>query len=269
MNARSRAGRKRPPGASRSPARAAARRRRPGVFSRIRPFWILVVVAAGLAAWGAVALARAPWFRPVAVRMQVPLGSPVSAAQVRAAAAIPRDANMWLLSAAAIRRRVEAIPYVDRAEVRRTQFPKPVMDVAITVRRPSGCVRAGAREVTIDATARVLQDGCALPTVPRLDAGGATLPLPGRIIDDPDIGRLLADQKTLADAGLSLRSLGRDRWGGLDAVDTSGVTLRFGSDADLAKKAALVGPVRAGIGSKRPVRAIDLRAPGTPIVEFR
>jgi cell division septal protein FtsQ len=252
-------------------ARTAARRRRrrPSVLARVRPFWILLIVLGALAAWGLVALARAPWFRPAIVRVEVPLASPVSAAQVRAAAAIPRDANIWLLNAGAMRRRIQAIPYVDRATVRRTQIPKATIELAISVRRPSGCVRAGAREVTIDETARVLQDGCALPTVARIDAGGGTLPVPGATIADPDVGRLLADQNVLAAANLAVRSLSRDRWGGLNAVDLTGVILRFGSDADLAKKAALVGPVRAGIGSKRPVRAIDLRAPGTPIVEFR
>ena len=43
----------------------------------------------------------------------------------------------------------------------------------------------------------------------------------------------------------------------------------FGSDDDLAQKAALIGPVRAGVGSSRIIRAIDLRSPGTPIVDFR
>jgi hypothetical protein len=47
------------------------------------------------------------------------------------------------------------------------------------------------------------------------------------------------------------------------------VTLRFGDDADLKKKVELVQPVRSGIGTRRVVRAIDLRAPGTPIVEYR
>ncbi len=81
--------------------------------------------------------------------------------------------------------------------------------------------------------------------------------------------RLLADAKLLADADLAVRSLGRDRWGGLQAVDVTGVTLRFGDDADLARKAALVGPVRSTIGTKRRLRAIDLRAPATPVVQFR
>jgi hypothetical protein len=123
--------------------------------------------------------------------------------------------------------------------------------------------------VTIDATARVLQTGCALAAAARIDAGAATVPAPGGTIADPDLSRLLADANILAAADLGIRTLGRDHWGGLEAVDVSGIRLRFGSDDDLAKKAALVAPVRAGVGPSRLIRSIDLRAPGTPIVVFR
>jgi hypothetical protein len=123
--------------------------------------------------------------------------------------------------------------------------------------------------VTIDATSRVLQNGCVLEGTAWIDAGKGKLPLPGIRIADPQVARLLDDAKTLADGNLAVRTLGRDRWGGLQAVDITGLILRFGDDGDLAKKVALVAPVRAGIGRKRPLRAIDLRAPGTPVVEFR
>jgi hypothetical protein len=245
------------------------RRRKPSLAARVKPFWILVLVLLVLIGWGGVWLARSPWFRVARVGIDVPLASPVSREQVRAAAAIAPDANLWLLNAGAIRRRVEAIPYVERASVHRGQFPQPFVELSIRVRRPTACVRAGVRDVTIDAASRVLQSGCVASTVSRIDAGAATVPQPGGTIDDPDVSRLLADARTLADANLTVRSLGRDRFGGLEAVDVTGVVLKFGDDADLAKKAALVEPVRAGVGTKRPVRAIDLRSPGTPTVEFR
>ena len=248
--------------------RSLPRRRKPSLAARVKPFWILVVVLVVLIGWGGVWLAGSPWFRVTRIGVDVPLESPVSRTQVRAAAAIAPDANVWLLSGSAIRRRIEAIPYVDRASLHRGQFPQPFVELSITVRRPTVCVR-GAREVTIDAASRVLQTGCAAPTVARIDAGPAALPSPGGTIADPDVGRLLADARTLADANLTIRSLRRDRFGGLEAVDVTGVVLRFGDDADLNKKASLVAPVRAGIGTKRPIRAIDLRSPGTPTVEFR
>jgi hypothetical protein len=255
-------------GASARP-RALPKRRKTSLAARVMPYWILLVALVAALAWGATWLARSPWFTVTRVGVDVPLGSPVSQGQVRTAAAIGRDANVWLLNTRAIARRIEAIPYVDRASVRRGQFPQPFVELAVTVRRPTACLRATGGEVTIDGSSRVLQTGCAVPAPARIDVGGAKMPAPGGTVRDPDIARLLADAQVLAGASLTVRSLRRDRWGGLEAVDPAGVTLRFGEDGDLAKKAALVGPVRAGIGTRRPLKAIDLRSPGTPIVEFR
>jgi hypothetical protein len=255
--------------AARPRPRAVARRRKPSVAARVRPFWILAVLVLLALVAGGVWLVNAPAFRVAHVGIDVPIGSPVSAQDVRTAAAIAPDANVWLLRPGAIARRIEAIPYVDRASVHRGQFPAPFVEIAVTMRRGAYCVRSGEREVTLDASARVLQNGCAGATLPRLAPGTATFPPLGATVVDPAIARLLADATTLADAGLSMRALGWDRWGGLEGTDASGVQLLLGEDDDLAAKAALVGPVRAGAGSKRALRTIDLRAPRTPTVEFR
>ena len=250
-------------------ARAAApRRRKASLAARIKPFWIFLIVLVGLIGWGGAWLAQSPWFRVTRVSVDVPLASPVSAGAVRAAAGISRDTNVWLIDTRGAARRIEAIPYVDAAAIHRGQFPKPFVDLAITVRRPSACVRGGGRDVAIDRTARVLQAGCPSPALPRIDAGAASVPAPGGTIADPEVGKLLADAKALTDANLAVRRVGRDRWGGVEAVDVTGVLIEFGTDDDLVKKAALVEPVRRSV-AKRRVRAIDLRAPGTPIVEFR
>jgi hypothetical protein len=249
--------------------RSVPRRRKPSLAARLRPFWIVAAFVLALAVWGGYALANAAWFALAHLGIDVPIDGPVTVAQVRAAAAIPPKANVWLLHAGAIARRIEAIPYVDRASVHRGQFPKPFVEIGVTVRRPSACVSAAGRSVTIDAAARVLQNGCALRSVAQIEAGPAPLPAPGATIVDRDIGRLLDDAKILAGANLGLRALRRDRWGELEAVDRTGMTIRFGDDVDLAKKAALVAPVRAGMGTKRRIVAIDLRAPSTPTVEYR
>jgi hypothetical protein len=255
---------------TRSGARGLPRRRKLSLVARVRPFWILLLIVAALLVSAGVWLVHAPSFRITRITIEVPVALPVSRDQVSAAAAIPPDANLWLLDPGAIARRVEAIPYVDRAAIRRVQFPHPALAIAIGVRRPSACVRAGGGDVTIDATARVVQTGCAAAVLPWIDAGdAAAVPAPGGRIVDAGIAGLLADARILADAELAIRRLSRDRWGGLDAVDVTGVTLEFGDDGDLGRKAALVQPVRNGIGTKRPIRAIDLRAPGTPTVEFR
>lgn len=249
-------------------SRTAPRRRKASLAARIKPFWIFAIVLVGLIGWGGAWLAQSSSFRVTRIGVDVPLASPVSAGAVRAAAGISRETNVWLIDTRGAARRIEAIPYVDRASIHRGQFPKPFVELAVTVRRPSACVRGGGRDVSIDATARVLQAGCATAALPRIDAGTAVVPAPGGTVADPEVARLLADAKTLDGANLAVRRLARDRFGGLTAVDVTGVLIQFGADDDLAKKAALVEPVRKGV-SNRTIRAIDLRAPGTPIVEFR
>ncbi len=244
-------------------------RRKPSLAARVKPFWIFAIPLAGLAAWGAVWFVTSPTFRVARIGIDVPIASAVSRDRVRAAAGVGADANVWLLNPWAMRGRIEAIPYVDRAAVHRGQFPHPFVELAITVRRPSACVRAGELDVTIDDVSRVLQTGCVATTLPRIVAGSAKLPPPGGTIADPEVRQLLGDARVLVKANVSVRSLDRDRWGGLEAVDVTGVIVKFGDDGDLMKKAALVEPVRTAMGTKRPIRAIDLRSPGTPTVEFR
>ncbi len=186
--------------------RALQRRRKPSLAARVRPFWILAIVAVALLVWGGVWLAQSPWFRIVRVGIDVPLGSPVSRGDVRSAAAVPSGANVWLLNPRAIAHRIEAIPYVETATVHRGQFPQPFLEIGVTMRRPTGCVRAGPRKVTIDATARVLQNGCAVATAALIEAGNVVLAGPGGRIDDPAVTRLLDDAKILADASLAVRT---------------------------------------------------------------
>jgi hypothetical protein len=214
----------------------------------------------------ALAFANAPQLRVRSIDASVPSGGPVTQSAVIAAAHIDPDANLWLLNTGAIRGRLEAIPYVATAAVHRAQFPQPAVALDVTLREPANCVRAAGGTVTIDATARVLQMGCASGALPLVDIGAAPAVAPGAMFTAPDIDQLLADARAIA-AHIPVRSVGRDRFGGLEAVDSRGVILRFGSDADLPAKLALIEPIRNSVGGRR-LRAIDLRAPATPIVEF-
>jgi cell division septal protein FtsQ len=245
----------------------ARRRARTSFAMRVRTWWVLATLVAFACAGCAVAFAEAPQLRVRAVAADVPLGAPVRPADVLAAAAVPADANLWLLDTGAMRRRVAAIPYVDDVRIRRAQFPQPNLTIAVTLRRPNGCVRTGGTMVTIDANARVLQRGCATPTLPHVDGGDAAPVAPGDTLAAPDLERLLTDAKTILDR-LAVREVRRDRWGGVEAIDIDGVTLRFGADGDLAAKLALVEPIRRSVGNGRKLTAIDLRAPDTPVVEF-
>ncbi len=248
---------------------SAARRRRsrPSLALRVRTLWVLALLAAIAIAALTIAFVEAPAFRVRAVTATVPAGSPVTEADVLAAAHVPPDANLWLLDTRAMRQRIAALPYVLDARSHRTQFPQPAIAFDVTLRVPTGCVRTSTGVVTIDATARVLQTGCVSARLPSVEAGADPAPAPGEILTTPDIDRLLADAKAIG-AQVPVRLVRRDRFGGLEAVDADGVILRFGADDDLATKLALIDPIRRSTASAKKLRAIDLRAPDTPVVEF-
>jgi hypothetical protein len=243
------------------------RRSKPSLAGRVRTFWVVAAFALCAVLALGVAFVNAPQLRVRSVDASVPPGGPVTKSAAIAAARIDPDANLWLLDAGAIRRRLEAIPYVATAAVRRAQFPQPAVSLEITLRQPTGCVSSSSGTVTIDATARVLQSGCALAALPLIDIGSGPAVTPGALLTAPDIDRLLADARAIGDH-IPVRIVRRDRFGGLEAVDGHGVILKFGSDTDLLDKLALVEPIRRSAGQGRPLRAIDLRAPATPIVEF-
>ena len=248
-------------------AKTLARRTKPSFAVRVRAFWLLGVLVLCIACALGVAIANAPQLRVRSVDANVPVGGPLTKSAVIAAARIDPDANLWLLNTGAIRKRLEALPYVDAAAVQRAQFPQPAVTLDVTLRTPTGCVRSASATLTIDATARVLQTGCASGNLPLVDVGTGAVPPPGAVLTTPDIDRLLADARAIG-ARVPVRVVRRDQFGGLEAVDSRGVILKFGADADLAAKLALVEPIRKTAAGGRPLRAIDLRAPATPVVEF-
>jgi hypothetical protein len=241
------------------------RRSRTPLAVHVRTFWVVATLIAVAVAALAVAVTDAPQLRVRAVTANVPSGGPVRAADVLAAARVAPESNLWLLDTGAMRRRIEAIPYVARAVSHRTQFPEPAIAFDVTLRTPTGCVRTAGGIVTIDASTRVLQRGCAAADLPFVDAGSGDAP-PGETLLAPDVQRLLSDAGAIA-AVVPVRIVRHDRFGGLEALDSDGVLLRFGADDDLSAKLALIGPIERSTGGKK-LRAIDLRAPNTPVVEF-
>lgn len=248
-----------------SGAKTLRRRKKKSIVARLRVFWIFIVVALGFAAYGGYMLVNLPQLRVHDIVVTID-GHVVKERDVIAAARIDPGANVWLLNTRAIARRIEAIPYVDAARISRT--PPANIDIAVSERAPATCVKTRAGLATLDDAPRVLQTGCAGARLPLIVLPRASLGTPGTMPDDRDLLQLLADGKTLATAGVRVQSLARDRFGDLLATDALGVELRLGADGDLTRKAALVEPVRAAARG-RLIRAIDLRAPGTPTVEFR
>ena len=248
-------------------ARTLRRRSRPSIAVRLRMFWVFAVLAIVAVLALAVAVVTAPQLRVRAIDVSVPAGGPVTKAAVQTAAAIDPAANLWLIDTGAIRRRIEALPYVSVAAVHRAQFPRPTVNLDVALREPTGCVLSNHGAVTIDRSDRVLQAGCVSARLPQIDVGASAPAAPGSRLVAPDVDGLLADARLIGER-IPVRLVRRDRFGGIEAVDAEGVTLKFGADDDLAHKLTLVEPVRKSAGVQRKLRAIDLRSPETPVVEF-
>jgi cell division protein FtsQ len=250
-----------------SGGRAARRRVQPSLRARIGRFWLIGLALAavlGAAAWG---LSGLPVFH--LQRLVVAGNARVSRAEIVTRASIDPGQNVWFLDRAAIERRIDGIPYVLAAHVR-LRAPATV-EIAVVERQPLACVRDGAgHELLVDGELRVLEELC-FPEPPlafdvrsTLDGG------PGTFLRDSELRALAADARALGAGGDRYRSFAHDAFGELEATLANGIAVRFGDDADLDRKGRLVGPILAQLGPRAgDVRIVDVRAPATPVVEYR
>jgi len=248
-------------------AKRRKRRSRPSLRTRIGTYWVLGLMLVAVTGYALYALVTAPVFR---VRSVGVTGlAHVATSDVVRRAAIDRRANVWLLDRAGIQRRIEAIPYVATARVHVTPPAHVWLDVV--ERTAEGCVRElRGGSYTVDAALRVLEPGCtgaeALTYVVRARLGAE----PGAFLHDPELLLLQADAKALAANGDRYRSFAHDSYGDLEATLADGIDVKFGNDGDLERKQRLVAPILAELGPRLgSVRTVDLRAPATPVVEYR
>lgn len=193
----------------------------------------------------------------------------VPRSEIVSRAHIDPHANVWLMNTGAVCKRLAAIPRVLEAHVHRS-LPGTVR-IEVMERRAVGCVvGSDGRRVTIDETRRILTEGCEPAIGPTYVPGSVVSGEPATIITDVTLERLRNDDRLLEAGGRRFARLAFDRFGDLDAQLTSGVTIRFGDDGDLARKDRLVAPIlRAVAAHLGHVRAIDLRSVTSPVVEFR
>ncbi len=244
-----------------------AARRKLSPIARLRPYWIACLLVLGLATIAGIALANEPAFR--IKHLAVTGLERVSRAEVVTRAAIDPAANVWLLNKRAIEARIEAIPYVATVELHRV----PLADVTIAVseRVPASCVHDPAGHVvTIDDTDRVLEDDCVDDSLVSYTVRAPIQVRPGTTLRDPQLARLEADARTLAASDRHFRSYAYDRFGQLVAMLSDGVAVEFGDESGLDRKERLIAPIYAQVGARIPlIKAVDLRAPATPVVEFK
>jgi len=250
-----------------SGGRVARRRVQPSLRARLGRFWLIGVAVVAVLAAGAWFASGLPIFR--LHRLVVAGNARVSSAEIATRAAIDPGQNVWLLDRAAIERRIDGIPYVLSAHVR--VHAPATLEVAVSERRPLACVRdAAGHELLVDGELRVLEELCS-PEPPlafdvrsTLDAG------PGTFLRDSELRALAADARALGAGGDRYRSFAHDEFGELEATLANGIAVRFGDDADLDRKGRLVGPILAQLGPRAgDVRIVDVRAPATPVVEYR
>jgi cell division protein FtsQ len=246
----------------------AARRRRASPARRLRPFWFLIAVIAVLAAMGGYVLASLPALYPHTV--EVDGNRTVAKETILEHAQISLTKNMWLQNTHAMAARIEAIPYIDRAEVHRR--PPDTLIIMVTERTPYAFVDDGAVRLTIDHTLRVLQDGAPPGADDALPAFAIVLPQApavGAFINDPDLQSLVGDADAIAAAHLDARTLRYDRFGDVTVQLRNGITVMLGDRVGSEQKIPLIKPILDKVDrGKRKVAAIDLRALTTPVVVY-
>lgn len=238
------------------------KRRKRSAAARLRSMWLLLlmlVIAAGVAGYFA---ARWPALRPKHV---VIIGNhAVSSRLIARRAAIDARKNLWLQDMHSAAARIAAIPQIGTVNIARS-LPAGVT-IRVTERVPFAAIRSGARRAIVDHDLRVLdaQFTAALPEL----ATDVALPRPGAFILDRAVLRLRDDYDRLNAAHVIVAKLGYDRFNELVGTTPRNVALLLGDDDDLARKIRLIGPILSQIGTRK-IAAIDLRAPGTPVVVYR
>lgn len=245
-----------------------ARRRKASAASRLRPFWILILLVLVAALGAGYFFATWPALRPHGVLVYG--NRVVPSSEISAKAAVVPDTNVWLQNTHAMAKRVETIPYIGVASVHRR--PPSAVIIDVTEREPYAVVAANGQYVIVDRDLRVLQQtGGPRFELPTMTIGTTKSSLdPGTFMEDATLRRLRADENMLVDAHVSPDALTTDHYGELVATLHSGVRLLLGDDEDLAKKIPLIDPILQQLQrANRPIAAIDLRAPGTPIVVYK
>lgn len=183
---------------------------------------------------------------------------------VRDAAGLEAGTSTLRLPLGAARERVEALPLVRSAEVRRVD-PLTVL-LEVTERAPVAVIVRGDEAVLVDEDGVILAPG-AEPDLPRIRLQEGSLPEPGE-----DVGASPA----AANAHAAMRGLPgalRSRIAAYvaraaDEVDlklVGGVVVRFGRADRIDEKARALGAVLEEVG-RQPVEVIDVRAPSRPVV---
>lgn len=241
-----------------------SRRSRKSATARVRRFWIVIAIALVAAATGGYYLAAWPGFYPR--RIAVTGMSVIAKAEILQRAEIDPHRNLWLQNMGAAAARIGEIPYVKAVSIHR-RLPADATIVVIE-RKPFAIVSDGSAGALVDDQLRVLDSQTDRTDLPQLRWAIGAVPA-GRFLHAPALVQLAADCRHLLKAGVPVARLSFDKAGSLNAWLASHILVEFGDDADIAQKARLVNPILSQAPQTgRRIRALDLRAPKTPVLVF-
>lgn len=242
------------------------KRRRKTAAARLRPFWILIGFLLVVVIAGGATAAMWPGFTPK--RIEVGGNHNATRDEILARAGILPNVNIWLQSPYAIAARIEAIPYVGTASVHR--IPPATIAIVVTERVPFAVVTEGSEAVLVDRDLRVLQAADAPSDLVTLTLPPATELVPGAFLKTEQAVGLRTTYDQLIAAHVVPIALEYDKFGGVVATMRGGILVMLGDEDEMPRKIALIDPILSQVVRKgRPADAIDLRAPNTPVVDYK
>jgi cell division protein FtsQ len=244
----------------------AKKRRQPTRAARMRPYWILWLLAFAVVVGILYFLATWDALKPHSVTVQG--NKLVGTEAILAQAAVDPQKNMWLQNVGEIQKRVESIPYIDLARVHR--FLPANIVIEVLERTPVAVVEGKNGSFLVDERERVLQEAPDAVKLPKLEMPSTVVPKIGGFFYDDDVTHSLNDMGAIESAHIEVGSLTHDKYGDLSVAMRNGVTVLFGDEADIDKKISLIQPILDQVAKqKKSIATIDVRAPSAPIVIYK
>jgi cell division septal protein FtsQ len=264
--------------AKRSASAAAGRRRRGAVATIVVRRAVVAALALALGAVIAYAAVQLSADSRLALGDVAVVGAQRTGAQtVVATAALARGRNVWLLDTAGAKQRVEALPWVASAQIRRA-WPNRVsiaVSERVAVARLSLDANApGAPYALVDGQGRVLESGTEQETDAQLpwlvvrplppDAGTA-----GAQLGSTAVGAGLDALRRFGELGVRMTEIEVEPITGISAITLSNMRVMFGGIDDLATKLALCDAIVKRITRPQDVAYVDVRSTSAPTVQYR
>jgi cell division septal protein FtsQ len=200
-------------------------------------------------------------------------------ADVISAAAFTAGQNVWLLDVGGATTRIDALPWVGTAAIRRTWPNHVAIEIVerVPVARlvlPPGGEESNTGEALLDERLRVLAVGAPdprdlhLPTL-TVNSLGAGAVRPGADLEATPVAPALRELQSLQSGGLPVISMQLDDVTGIAAQSASGIHVLFGAPDDLTRKIALFLSIEKKIERPQDVRYVDVRSLRAPTVLFK